>query len=78
MLVEIGALFKALDLNKKNKGVFDHKQYIKAIRKGNALFDNDEHHDSHEFVSWMLDDIHENFIKAVASKPDLASKYGPR
>ena len=78
MLVEILSLFRALDGQKKNKGVFDHKNFIKAIRKGNALFDNDEHHDSHEYISWLLDDIHENYIKALAAQPDPNNKYGPR
>ena len=32
------------------------------MKKGNALFDNDEHHDSHEYLNWMLDSIHENYI----------------
>ena len=78
MLNEIQALFRLLESSKKNSGRFDHKQWIKAIKKGNALFDNDEHHDSHEYVNWLLDSIHENYIKARAEKPDIASSYGPR
>jgi len=78
MLAEIQALFKSLENNKKNSGRFDHKQWIKAIKKGNALFDNDEHHDSHEYVNWLLDSIHENYIQARELKPDLSSSYGPR
>lgn len=42
MLVEILLLFRALDGQKKNKGIYDHKNFIKAIKKGNALFENDE------------------------------------
>lgn len=78
MLVEVYNLFKALDSHKKSKGIYDHKNFIKAIKKGNCLFDNDEHHDSHEYISWLLDDIHENYIKALAAKPDPNIKYGPR
>ena len=78
MLFEIQQLFKALETSKKIKGVYDHKNFIRAIKKGNALFDNDEHHDSHEYVNWLLDEIHENYIKALAAKPDPTNKYGPR
>lgn len=78
MLSEIQDLFRRLEGSKKNSGRFDHKQWIKAIKKGNALFDNDEHHDSHEYVNWLLDSIHENYIKARQDKPDPSSGYGPR
>ena len=30
------------------------------IRKQNTLFDNDDHHDAHEFLSWLINEIHEN------------------
>ena len=29
------------------------------------MFDNDDHHDSHEFLSWLLNEIHENIIADV-------------
>lgn len=78
MLNEIQSLFQTLVSKKQNAGKFDHKTFIRAIKKGNALFDNDEHHDSHEYVNWLLDNIHENYIKARAEKPDPSSVYGPR
>ena len=37
------------------------------MKASNALFDNDEHHDSHEFINWLLDKVHEDFIKAAAN-----------
>lgn len=78
MLHEIQLLFSTLVSKKQNAGRFDHKAFIRSIKKANALFDNDEHHDSHEYVNWLLDDIHENYIKARAERPDPTSSYGPR
>lgn len=63
MLFEIQELFKSIHGQKKPKGVFNHKKFIAAVKKANQLFDNDEHHDSHEFVTWLLDDIHEELQK---------------
>ena len=27
------------------------------------MFDNDQHQDSHEYVNWILDQIHEKYIQ---------------
>lgn len=35
---------------------------MNKIKKQNALFDNDDHHDSHEFLCWLLNEIHENLV----------------
>lgn len=40
--------------------MINHRRFIARIRAGNALFNNDEHHDSHEFISWLIDEIHMN------------------
>ena len=40
-----------------------HRRFIARIRAGNALFNNDEHHDSHEFLSWLIDEIHMNIAE---------------
>ena len=63
MLYELHHLFKTLDKEKKTKGYYNHKRFILAVKASNALFDNDEHHDSHEFVNWLLDKVHEDFLK---------------
>ena len=36
---------------------------MNAVKSSNALFDNDEHHDSHEFVNWLMDKVHEDFLR---------------
>lgn len=35
---------------------------MNKIKKLNTLFDNDDHHDSHEFLNWLLNELHENLI----------------
>ena len=68
MLHELHLLFKNLSSNKKTKGSFSHKRFIDAIKASNALFDNDEHHDSHEFINWLLDKVHEDFLRNERAK----------
>ncbi len=63
MLYELHLLFKNLSQHKKHRGPFNHKRFMSAIKSTNALFDNDEHHDSHEFINWLLDKVHEDFLK---------------
>ncbi len=44
------------------------------IRKLNELFDNDDHHDSHEFLNWILNEIHEKAIADYKSVKGAAPK----
>ena len=57
---ELYDLFKNMSTAKGNRGILNHRRFISRIRAGNALFNNDEHHDSHEFLSWLIDEIHMN------------------
>lgn len=63
MLFELHYMFRALLQNKKSRGSFNHRKFILALKATNALFDNDEHHDSHEFINWLLDTVHEQSVK---------------
>jgi len=63
MLLELQELFRSLESSKKIKGHFNHKKFMHAIKKSNVLFDNDDHHDSHEFINWLLDEIHETSLR---------------
>ena len=63
MLAEVYTFFQDLEHQKKSSGAYNHKKLITAIKKNNALFDNDDHHDAHEFVTWLLDQIHEQVQK---------------
>lgn len=42
---------------------------MKRIKSLNVLFDNDDHHDSHEFLTWLLNQIHEEIIGSQPEKP---------
>ena len=53
-------LFKNMHNAKSNRGVINHRRYIARIRAGNAMFNNEEHQDSHEFISWLIDEINMN------------------
>lgn len=57
---ELHDLFKVYNNSKSTRGIINHRRFIARIRAGNALFNNDEHHDSHEFLSWLIDEIHMN------------------
>ena len=63
MLAELQDLIKALNGSKKKEGKYNHKSFIRALKKANVIFDNDDHHDSHEFIGWLLDTIHENCLE---------------
>jgi ubiquitin carboxyl-terminal hydrolase 12/46 len=59
---ELQELFHTMQNNKKNAGSLNTKKLMQRIKKLNVIFDNDDHHDSHEFLSWLLNEIHENLI----------------
>jgi len=45
--------------NSKSKGTVNSKKFMQRIKKLNQIFDNDDHHDSHEFLIWLLNHISE-------------------
>ena len=57
---ELHDLFKSMHNAKNNRGIMNHRRYISRIRAGNAMFNNEEHQDSHEFISWLIDEINMN------------------
>lgn len=63
LLNELLDLFKSISTAKGSRGIINHRRFIARIRAGNALFNNDEHHDSHEFISWLIDEIHMNICE---------------
>lgn len=60
LINELSDLFKNMVNSKGNRGIINHKRFISRIRAGNMQFNNEEHHDSHEFVSWLIDEINMN------------------
>lgn len=49
-------------------GMIDIRKFLLAIRKSNELFNNEDHHDAHEFLIFLIDSLHENIIKESKSK----------
>lgn len=47
----------------KNKSfIVDSKYILQPIRKTNELFNNDYHHDAHEFLTWIINYLHETYV----------------
>ena len=46
------------DANKHTVITID--DFIKTIRRNNEEFNNDNHHDAHEFLIWLLDSIEQD------------------
>ena len=57
-------------VSKKSKGSINTKKLMHRIKKSNVIFDNDDHHDSHEFLSWLLNEIHESLIADAKEIPN--------
>jgi ubiquitin C-terminal hydrolase len=60
MLRAISELFLTIETKKKKTGVIDPKKFISTVKQNNQEFNNEDHHDSHEFLIWLLDSLNEN------------------
>ena len=60
--MELKNQFELIALNRKSKGTMDSKKLMKKIRSLNIMFDNDDHHDAHEFLIWLLNQINEEIV----------------
>ena len=56
-------LFQTLKTYKKKTGVISAKQFMGQVRSLNELFNNDQHHDAHEFLIWLLSTLDEDLKK---------------
>jgi len=64
LLAELRELYYTMSTQKKMTGVMNSKKLMSKVRRSNELFNNDDHHDSHEFFNWMINQLDEE-IKAV-------------
>ena len=60
MLRAISELFITIETKKKKTGVIDPKKFISSVKQNKQEFNNEDHHDSHEFLIWLLDSLNEN------------------
>ncbi len=59
MLKGMMDLFTLISSKSKKSGTVDNKKFIYLVKKNNQEFNNEDHHDSHEFLMWLLDSINE-------------------
>jgi uncharacterized UBP type Zn finger protein len=67
ILKGVNELFEGIDTKKKKFGVIDSKKFILTVKKNNLEFNNEDHHDAHEYLMWLLDKLDEN-IKTETRK----------
>ena len=72
MIKALNNLFTSIESQKKP--LIDSKAYILSVKSNNGnkknkkeLFNNEHHHDAHEFMNWLLDNIHETIKKQLKS-----------
>ena len=65
MLKAINELFSLYDSKKKKMGTLDPKKFISSVKQNNQEFNNEDHHDSHEFLT-----VH-NLIKQAELQTEI-------
>lgn len=60
-------LFQSVISFKKSSGTISISSFIKQVKTLNELFNNDYHHDSHEFLIWALSTIDEDLKRIGTS-----------
>ncbi|OMJ92005.1 hypothetical protein SteCoe_5322 [Stentor coeruleus] len=60
-------LFLLMKSSKKKTEVISAKAFIQQVKRLNILFDNENHHDSHEFLIWVLGTLDEELKKVGKS-----------
>lgn len=75
MLNQLQELFRAMENQRSSSGPFDHRGFIKAIKRCNVLFDNNDHQDSHEFITWLIDSCHEE-LKRLGQPSFVEELFG--
>jgi len=65
-LKSISELFYIIE-NKKKSEILNINDFINTIKSNNQEFNNEEHHDAHEFLTWLLDEIEQN-INSIQKK----------
>jgi ubiquitin carboxyl-terminal hydrolase 12/46 len=63
LLKSMQDLFNSLKTYKKQTGTITINPFIKQVRGLNELFNNDYHHDAHEFLIWALSTLDEELKK---------------
>ena len=60
LLLHLTNLFYELENFKKVTGFLSPHKFISEVKMQNLMFNNDEHHDAHEFLHFLLNDVIES------------------
>lgn len=60
LLIHLTNLFYDIGNSKGTDGFISPSKFVSKVRKQNSMFDNDEHHDAHEFLNFLLNDLIES------------------
>ena len=52
-------LFEIISKKKKSE-ILDIRDFVNIIKRNKKEFNNDDHHDAHEFLIWILDNLEQN------------------
>ena len=55
----LNELFEIISKKKKSE-ILDIRNFVNIIKRNKKEFDNDDHHDAHEFLIWILDNLEQN------------------
>lgn len=59
MLRAITILFNAIT-QKKRSCTMNISDFVHTIKRNNQEFNNEDHHDAHEFLTWLLDNLEQS------------------
>jgi ubiquitin C-terminal hydrolase len=65
MIKAVIDFFNIIELKKKKTSVIDPKKLVTSIKQNNQEFNNEDHHDSHEYLIWLLDILNENLKNEI-------------
>ena len=55
----LNELFETISKKKKSE-ILNINFFVNIIKRNKQEFNNDEHHDAHEFLTWILDNLEQN------------------
>lgn len=77
LLTSLAELFSCINSQKRSSTYITPRRFLARLRKANDLFDNSEHHDAHEFMQFLLNDIAENLKKKVQRQRERQKRQQP-
>lgn len=73
MLQGVQAILKEMATVKKKREILKTKKFMSLVHKKTDMFPENEHHDTHEFLNWTLNEINDYLIEELKRN----KKYDP-